>query len=150
MRSGEVRQMALRRLSIALAIAGAVLSGYLTWVHVTNTSVLCTGVGGCDVVQQSVYAELAGVPVAFLGLLAYVSILICLLAESAEGLIAQVAPQVVLGLSMVGVLYSAYLTYLEVFVILAICPYCVLSAILMVVIFGIAVYRSMSTPLSDQ
>ncbi|MEJ2149476.1 MAG: vitamin K epoxide reductase family protein, partial [Chloroflexota bacterium] len=59
---------------------------------------------------------------------------------------AAVTPMLAFGLTLVGTLYSAYLTYLELFVIFAICPYCVTSAVIMVALFGLALYRLLQAP----
>jgi uncharacterized membrane protein len=119
-----------------LTLAGIGVSGYLTWAHLANQSVVCGQSQGCDIVQQSVYSEIAGIPIALLGLLAYVTLFILTLLrsyspESLEGYI----PLAIFGISLIGVLYSAYLTYLELFVIYAICRWCVSSAVIITVIF---------------
>jgi uncharacterized membrane protein len=130
----------LRRFSMGFATLGAVTSGYLTWVKLTNTTALCTGVGECEVVQQSRYAEVLGIPVALIGVLGYLAILGCLVLQEQRGSFAGAVPYAVFGLSLIGTLYSAYLTYVELFVLYAICPYCVVSALLMTALFGISVY----------
>lgn len=117
----------LRGLLALVATAGVLISAYLTWTHVWGVPPVCVGGGGgCETVQTSRYSEIAGVPVAALGLLAYAALLLSavLRGESA----------VFLGLfvALVGVLFSAYLTYLELFVIGAVCQWCVASAALMV------------------
>ena len=66
--------MTLRRAIAAAAILGVAIAAYLTYVHYANVSPICSS-GGCERVQTSSYAELAGVPVALLGLLAYLAIL---------------------------------------------------------------------------
>jgi uncharacterized membrane protein len=131
----------LRRLAMGLAVLGAVTSGYLTWVKLTNTTALCTGVGECEVVQQSRYADVLGIPVALIGLLCYLAILGCLILQDRRGSFAGAVPYAVFGLSLVGMLYSAYLTYVELFVLYAICPYCVISALLMTALLGLSVYE---------
>lgn len=119
-----------------LALAGAGVSGYLTVVHLQGSEALCGGVGNCELVQNSSYAELGGMPVALLGLLAYLAILsLCLLRltpYSREWL-----PLAVFGLSLAAVIYSAYLTYVELFILEAICVWCVASAALVTAIFGL-------------
>ena len=84
------------------------------------------GSGRCQSVQASSYATIFGVPVAALGLVSYSGLLLAALLRGEAG--------VYLGLlvALVGTLFSAYLTYLEVFVIHAICEWCVASAALMV------------------
>ena len=119
-----------------LALAGLGVSGYLTWTHVANQAIICGGSQDCDIVQQSVYSEILGVPVALLGLLTYATLLIMTLLRGrlSQDLEAYV-PLAVFGISLTGVLYSAYLTYLELYVIYAICQWCVSSAIIITAIF---------------
>lgn len=131
----------LRRISIALAILGILVAGYLTWADLTKSEVVCIGSNGCGIVQNSSYSSVAGIPVALLGLVGYVAILGLLLLEYRGGQLADNTPLILFGLTLLGVAYSAYLTYLELFVILAICLYCVASAVIMAALFGIAVYR---------
>jgi len=119
-----------------LALAGLGVSGYLTWTHLTNQAIACGGSQDCDLVQQSAYSEVLGIPVALLGMLAYATLLALLflrgrLPQAWDAYI----PLAVFGISLIGVLYSAYLTYLEIYVIYAICRWCVSSAIIITVIF---------------
>jgi len=113
---------------LVLAVLGFLISAYLTWTHFAGLAPVCTGNGhGCETVQSSRYATIVGTPVALLGLLAY------------GGLILSAAWWGELGIylgfliSLVGTLFSAYLTYLEVFVINALCQWCLASAAIMVV-----------------
>jgi uncharacterized membrane protein len=111
----------------ALAVVGLLISGYLTWVHYAGVAPVCVGgSGGCETVQTSSYAMIFGVPVAALGLVGYTGLFLAALLRGEAG--------VYLGLlvALVGTLFSAYLTYLELFVIHAICEWCVASAVLMV------------------
>ena len=119
-----------------LALAGIGVSGYLTWAHLAGQSVVCGPSHSCDTVQQSVYSEVAGIPVALFGLLAYLAIffLTLLRGHISEDLDSYI-PLAVFGISLIGVLYSAYLTYLELFVIYAICWWCVSSAIIITALF---------------
>lgn len=130
-----------RRLMIALAVLGLLVAGYLLISHYLETNVLCVEGGGCDRVRQSIYSEVLGVPVALLGVLGYLLILGMLILEETNNEWTTVTPMLAFGLTLVGTLYSAYLTYLELFVIFAICPYCVTSAVIMVALFGLALYR---------
>jgi uncharacterized membrane protein len=135
------RSTLTRRVMIALAVLGLFVAGYLLVSHYSEANVLCVEGGGCDRVRQSIYSEVLGMPVALLGVLGYLLILGTLILEETNSEWAAAAPLLVFGLTLVGVLYSAYLTYLELFVILAICPYCVTSAVVMVALFGLATYR---------
>lgn len=116
-----------RRLAIAilvLALIGTGVAGYLTYVHYEGLKVLCTN-SGCGTVQSSRYAELAGIPVAVLGLLGYLGILGSLVIPGDLGRFAGFA------IALVGFLFSMYLTYRELFTIHAVCEWCVSSAVLM-------------------
>jgi uncharacterized membrane protein len=116
----------LRRAIAALALAGLAVAGYLTYVHYAGIDPVCAGGGGgCQRVQSSSYAELAGVPVALLGVVGYALILLSLLVPGEPGRFAGVL------LALVGFGFSAYLTWVELVEIEAVCQWCVVSAILM-------------------
>ena len=128
--------MTLRGATAALALAGVAIAGYLTWVHYAGLDPVCVGgTGGCERVQSSPYAELAGIPVAVLGLAAYLTILASL------ALPEQTGRTVAAFVSLVGVGFSAWLTYVELFEIDAICQWCVASAVVMTALAGVSVAR---------
>lgn len=127
--------------SIGLALVGLVDSVYLTWVKWEGAYDSCVGIGNCELVNQSRYAELWGQPIALWGALGYLAILILLLGERRWPIGEEFAPLVVFGMGTVGTLYSAYLTYLEVAVLEAICPYCVLSALAMTALWILSIVR---------
>jgi len=119
-----------------LSLAGIGASAYLTWAHLAHQSVTCGQSQGCDIVQQSVYSEVAGIPVALLGLMAYVALFaLTLLRGRVPEPQDDYVPLAIFGISLIGMLYSAYLTYLELFVIYAICRWRVSSAIIITAIF---------------
>ena len=126
----------MSRLTLAIAalcVLGAAIAGYLTWVHYAELQPFCVGGGGaCERVQSSPYAELAGVPVAVLGLAGYLAVL---------GSLALPDRSVTAFLALVGFGFSAYLTYLELAVIHAVCQWCVASAVVMTALAAAAVAR---------
>jgi uncharacterized membrane protein len=108
----------LRIAAAVAATAGVVVAGYLTWVHFDDAALVCVAGGGCETVQQSAYAEIAGIPVAALGLGAYLLVL---------GLIAWDTPEARLGaatVALVGLLFSVYLLAVQLFVLDAVCVWC--------------------------
>jgi uncharacterized membrane protein len=112
---------------LALAVLGGLISAYLTWTHFAGLTPICTGSGeGCQTVQSSRYASISGIPVALLGLIAYGGLILSTVLWRETG--------IYLGflISLVGTLFSAYLTYLEIFVIGALCQWCLASAAIMV------------------
>jgi uncharacterized membrane protein len=146
---GIVFDIKLRRVSISLTILGVIDGIYLTWIKLSNTSAYCAGIGDCDTVNFSPYAEIAGIPVALLGTGAYLVILLLLLYETKTAFMREYAPMGVFGLSLIGVLFSAYLTYVEIVILRAICPYCVLSAVLLVLLLCVGTYRVMREQQDD-
>ena len=127
--------------SIVVAVIGLIDSIYLSYVKIANTEVYCGGSSACDTVNNSPYAELAGIPIAYLGLLAYIVILILLLVEDRGDFWGEYSPLIVFGMTLAGSLYSIYLTYIEVAVLKAICPYCVVSAIAMLLLLIFSIVR---------
>jgi uncharacterized membrane protein len=127
---------ALRLATAALAVAGIGIAGYLTWVHYAGLEPVCVGGGGgCERVQASRWAELAGVPVALLGLGAYVTVLASLALPEERGRTAAAF------VTLVGFGFSAWLTYVELVEIEAICQWCVASAAVMTALALVSVAR---------
>jgi uncharacterized membrane protein len=136
----------LTLLMVVLAIAGLGVSAYLMWGYtVPGATLSCGGSTGCETVKDSVYANLAGIPLPVLGLISYAALLVLLLSQGQPAISKRGwSPYVALaifGISLAGVLYSAYLTYIELFVIYAICRWCVASAIIMVAIFVLSIFN---------
>jgi len=128
--------------ALLAAIIGALDAAYLTWVKLSHNEVLCApGIGDCYTVNTSRYSELYGIPIAIFGLATFLFIIAILLLESRLPFLEENGSMIIFGVSLVGVIYSAYLSYLEEFVIHAWCPYCVLSAIMIVIIFIISIMR---------
>jgi uncharacterized membrane protein len=126
----------MKRLTAILALAGVAVAAYLTWVHYAGLEPLCLGGGGgCERVQSSAYAQLAGVPVALLGLAGYVAIAATLVLPDQAGRSAAAF------LSIAGAAFSAYLTYLELVEIDAVCQWCVVSAVLMTALAAVSIRR---------
>jgi uncharacterized membrane protein len=135
-----MNDLLLKRISIGLGIIGVIDTVYLSWIKFTSTVAICS-VGDCSAVNSSSYSEIFGIPIAILGLAAYVVIIAIHLLEDQEGWIGDNALMLIFGLTLIGVLYSAYLTYVELFILRAICPYCVLSAVAITLMFGVAITR---------
>ena len=131
----------LRRLTLVLVVIGLVVALYLVYIKFNPASTLCVGVGDCEAVNNSVYSQVRGIPVAALGALAYAFLLGALLVESRWSFLTEWGPLIVFGVALAGTLYSAYLTYIEVAVIHKICPYCVTSAVVMALIFAASAVR---------
>lgn len=134
-------------LGILLSIIGIAIAGYLTYVKVADTEIICVETGSldCNAVQASAYSSLLGIPVAVLGLGAYISFLLLFLLGDRIGFLAEYGSIILFGLTLFGVIYSAYLTYIEAFVLEKWCQYCIVSAVLMVGLFIISIMRVLQT-----
>jgi uncharacterized membrane protein/glutaredoxin len=119
-----------------LALMGLGVAGYLAYVETQAVAAVCGPVGDCNAVQSSPYARLFGVlPIGVLGVLGYLAILAAWAwGRSHSRAAVQWPPAAVFGLSVGGVVFSIYLTYLEPFVIGAVCAWCLSSAVIMMVL----------------
>lgn len=130
----------LRRLVALLALGGVFLSAYLTMYKLGMIGTLACSIGSCETVQTSRWASFLGLPVAAWGVGFYLAVFALAMLWSESSL----ASSRGLGWAMLvltgwGVIFSAWLTYLELYVIHAICTWCVVSAVLATVIFVLVV-----------
>ena len=130
----------MRTAAIGVALAGLGIATYLTVVHYAGGEPVCAIAHGCAVVQTSEYSELAGVPVAVLGLLGYLGVLAALVRDGEAGRTAAAF------LSLAGLGFSAWLTYVEIGVLHAVCIWCVGSAVCMALLSALTVRRLVSGP----
>lgn len=128
----------LRAASAAVALIGLGIATYLTIVHYAGGAPVCAIAHGCETVQRSSYAKVAGVPVSLLGLFGYVAVLVSLLRDSEDWRLATAF------LSLAGLGFSLWLTWVEVGILHAICIWCVGSAICMAVLGSLSVARVLS------
>jgi uncharacterized membrane protein len=131
--------VSLRRAIAAASVVGGAVAAYLTYVHYAHVSPICT-TGGCEKVQSSSYAELAGVPVAVLGLVAYAAILATTLVR---GIAAAFAGAV---LALGGAAFSGYLLWAQIARIHAICQWCVGNDVIVAVVAVLCVARMLTEP----
>jgi uncharacterized membrane protein len=117
-----------RAAAAAIAAIGTLVSAYLTWVHYSGNLALCIGVGGCEAVQNSRFSVVGPVPVALVGLAGFVAILAVALWRI-RGDASEWVDTTLFGLSLAATLYALYLTYIELFVLGAVCPWCVTVAL---------------------
>jgi uncharacterized membrane protein len=116
---------------------GFIDSVYLAVLKLTENKAMCIqGSGGCWTVNTSEYSSVFGIPISVLGAAAYIVLIILTLSDNKLSFLHGLAPQLSFGIATTGFLYSIYLTYLEIAVIKAVCPFCIVSAICMLVIFA--------------
>ena len=136
-----------------LSVLGLADSGYLYWRHYRSTLIpsgseqlASCPAGGCALVTEGEYSEVRGIPLATVGLVGYLALL------ALSGLAAVFGSRRIVGaiiaISGIGVLVSAFLLYLQVAVIRAICSWCILSALTMasILILSVLLLRQLRSP----
>jgi uncharacterized membrane protein len=128
----------------ALALIGAFVALYLTMYKMGAIGHLACGLGGCERVNTSSWSVFAGAPVAAWGLAFYMATFVVAVVGTAPGLMNHRGISSLLAMmSLAGVVFSGWLTYLELYVIEAICKYCVTSAVIVTLIFIVSIYDVM-------
>jgi uncharacterized membrane protein len=129
----------LRAAIAGAAVVGGAIAAYLTVVHYSHISPICTS-GGCEKVQQSSYAKAGGIPVAVLGLVAYVCVL---LTTAVRGVHAALVGAVI---ALAGAAFSGYLLWAQLARIHAICQWCVGNDVVIAVVAVLCVARVLTEP----
>jgi uncharacterized membrane protein len=129
----------LRAAILGLAVIGAAIAAYLTYVHFADVAPICT-TGGCEKVQRSSYAKIGGVPVALLGLVAYCAIGLTALRR---GVVAATAGAV---LALGGAAFSGYLLWAQLGPIGAICQWCLGNDVVIALVALLSVARLATEP----
>jgi len=125
-----------RKILIFLSGCGAALSAYLVYQHYKPAGTSFCDINNyisCDIVNQSIYSEIAGVPVAILGLIAYIVLFLIAVRTTSKR-----STELLMLLSAGSFLFSLYLTYLEFFVLYAICLLCLISQLIILLFFIIS------------
>jgi len=131
--------MRQRQAIALLALVGLFLALYLWLYKIGIIGTLQCGSGACEQVQTSRYAELFGIPVAFYGVVGYAALLAVALLGLRPRFLAERRVTLALALlSSAGLLFTLYLTYLELFVIHALCRWCVGSAVIVTAVWLVA------------
>ena len=123
---------------VALDLLGLVVASYLSAVALSGDLPYCGPLHGCETVALSPYSRIAGIPVALFGVVLSVSLLTLAIAWVRTGRLALLAAHY--GLSLVGVVFEVYFTYLEVAVIGAICVWCAMYGLSLVARFIVALW----------
>ncbi len=138
----KIRLEKLRLILLAGSAIGLIDALYLTWMKLTNNPRMCIqGLGDCFSVNTSKYSEIAGIPVAILGAIAYLCLFLLLAYEDQNDFLKSNSSLFIFGITLAGTLFSAYLTYIEFFVLRQICPFCLVSATIMSILLVISIIR---------
>jgi uncharacterized membrane protein len=129
----------LRLALIVVSAVGVGVAGYLTYVHYQPHALICTTGGGCETVQQSKYAVLAGIPIAIFGLAAWITVFVLTLWNS------ELARTLTAALAVVVLAFAAYLVVLQLFVIDAVCVWCMANDVVLTPIFVVLALLRLKT-----
>jgi uncharacterized membrane protein len=126
-------------------VAGLGVSGYLTYTHFANVAAVCVLNAKCETVLTSRFAEIWNIPLALIGMVMYL-VIICLglLLWRKESAWEHVTAAGILGVGLVGIIFTAYLYYLEIFVLHGFCSWCVISSIILAFIFIVSIFNFIS------
>ena len=128
---------------LVVTAAGIGVAAYLTYVHYQPAALICTSGGGCETVQQSKYAVLVGIPVAILGLAYWIAALVLIIWDS------ELARTLTAALAITGLAFAAYLVILQLFVIDAICVWCMVNDLVLTPLFVILALLRLRTAGDD-
>jgi uncharacterized membrane protein len=124
----------------ALSLVGLAISLYLSRTYLLGEAPGCLGSGGCATVQASPYSRIIGVPVPSLGALLYFGMVVLTLLSLTMRRRTEILLLALFGTALAGLLFSVYLTAVELLVIHAICLWCAGSAIIILMAFGLSLW----------
>lgn len=132
---------------IGMAILGAIVAGYGLWQHYAPTgSSFCnlSATVSCDLVNQSIYSEIYGIPIAAIGVLGYLAIAFAGIIALVRASWVKEAIHGLLWMTIIGTIFQLVFMYIEFFVIKVVCPVCVVSQLLIIleVVLSILVLRA--------
>jgi uncharacterized membrane protein len=136
-------QLNLRTLSLILIVAGLFVSGYLSYVKLTEVPMVCVGGGvfNCEVVQNSVYSKLFGIPIAWLGFAVYIVLGAILVLEDRAAFLREYGMILFFGINLFAWLFSMWLVYVQFVLLQALCPWCLTHETIITVVFIVSVIR---------
>ncbi len=124
-------------------VLGLFISGYLSYTRLSNTATACAAnsVFNCDYVTNSLYSQLFGVPVAYLGFAVYVILGVLALFENRVSFLREYGIFLQFGLALFAWMFSMWLVYVQFFLLQTLCPWCLSHEANFTVLFGIVCFR---------
>lgn len=131
------------RVTAVLIFLGILVSGYLSYVKLTDVPMTCIADGpfSCDVVQNSAYSKLAGIPIAWLGFGVYLLLAALYTFKNRINFLRENGRLVIFGLTLFAWIYSMWLVYIQFFVLQALCQWCLMHEAIITVIFGLVSFQ---------
>lgn len=140
----------LRRLQALLILIGLCVSGYLSYLKAAKADAVCVESGpfDCNLVLNSQYSELAGLPIAWLGFAVYLCIGLLTLLENRARFLREYGSLLVFGIALFAWLFSMWLVYVQFVLLQALCPWCLTHELNFTILFltiAYRVYRDLAT-----
>lgn len=137
------RQHNLRRLQAVLILIGLCVSGYLSYLKAAQADAVCVESGpfNCNLVLNSQYSELAGLPIAWLGFAVYLGIGLLTLLEGRVRFLREYGSLLVFGIGLFAWLFSMWLVYVQFVLLEALCPWCLTHELNFTILFGAIAFR---------
>lgn len=135
--------LTLRNIQLLSIVFGLLVSGYLSYLKITDVPSVCIHGGpfDCSVVLNSVYSEFGGIPIAYLGFLTYAIIGFVLLFETRISFLEEYGKLITFGVGLFAWLFSMWLIFVQFFLLQALCPWCLSHETNFTIQFGIICYR---------
>ena len=130
--------------TVVLAAVGLAISIYLTVIHYRHELLACGLGGDCETVQSSKWAMIGPIPLALFGVAMCAAVIALAIARMRLPHLAMPVTGIIFAVTLSGLMYESYLTFLELFVIDAICVWCVAFAVdllLLVIAEGVQIWR---------
>ena len=133
----------VRNIQLLLILFGLLVSGYLSYLKITDVPSVCIHGGpfDCSVVLNSVYSEFAGIPIAYLGFLTYVIIGLVILFENRVEFFQEYGKLIAFGVGLFAWMFSMWLVFVQFFLLQALCPWCLSHETNFTILFGFICYR---------
>jgi uncharacterized membrane protein len=129
-------------IALITSLIGLLDAGYLSYSKLNSLNLYCSAaVGDCNSVNSSQWSYLFGIPVAYLGFIAYAAILFLLIFGKKIKLLAPHVDFLFFFITLIGFLFSGYLTFIEATVLHTFCQWCLLSALMITILFSISVIK---------
>ena len=137
------RRSVLRTLTLVLIVVGLLVSGYLSYVKLTDVPMVCIqgSVFSCDTVQAHPIGKIAGVPIAVLGFLVYLTLGALTLFGDRHPFLRQNGMMLYFGLLLFAWMYSMFLVYAQFAIIRALCMWCLTHELNITILFIVGILR---------
>lgn len=142
-----------RNLSLVVLVLAIGVSGYLSYLKIdTSAHAICVPgeIFDCGTVLNSVYSEIMGIPIAWLGLGVNILVVALLLLETSVGFFRKYSIPLIFGIELFAFLFSVYLVYVQAVLITKYCPWCLSHEAMVTIIFALSIVRLMTWMNTEQ